>query len=244
MLVNLKNRIKKIIEQKVNEIKGHQSNMEQVAFDFAQISKLFQESNFIPFTSWSLSPTVILHILNDISINERRNIIEFGSGVSTLYIAKLIKTLKLDAKFYSVESNEEWYLKMKQELAVYNLGDIVTLIYAPLKDVDNEFRLHDQKLWYDTEIILSAIDGKKYMDLIIVDGPFGAITPYVRYSAIPFLQNRLSNNFAIFLDDTNREQEHQIAMLWSKLLNLKSEKFNSYVYFSTNTSLTTSPYKL
>lgn len=244
MLFNLKNRIKKIIEQKVHEIKRHQNHTQQIALDYAQISKLFPESNFIPFTSWSISPTVILHILNDISINKRRNIIEFGSGASTLYIAKLIETLKLDAKFYSVESNEEWFFRMKEQLAVYNLGEIVTLIYAPLKNVENEFNLKDQELWYDTEIISSAIDDTQYMDLIIVDGPYGGSTPYARYSAIPFLQNRLSKNFSIFLDDAHREHEDQIAMEWSKLLNLKSEKFKGYVYFSTNTSFTTSLYKL
>lgn len=36
-------------------------------------------NTFLPATTWSLNPSTIVHILNDILINERKNIIEFGS---------------------------------------------------------------------------------------------------------------------------------------------------------------------
>ncbi|MGO3183441.1 MAG: hypothetical protein ACTIJ9_11470 [Aequorivita sp.] len=244
MTFNIKTRIKAFVDQRVKEVKKHQNRTQQIALDYAQISNLFPESNFIPFTGWSISPSVILHILNDIVINKRCNIIEFGSGASTLYIARLIQTLKLDAKFYSVESSDEWLQKMKGQLALYNLEDVVTLVYAPLKEAPKEFCLNEQKLWYDTGKIESAIADIKEFDLVIVDGPFGGSTPYARYSAIPFLKSRLSSNFAVFLDDAARAHENEIITHWSELLKLKSQDLQRYVYFRNETSFETTPYRL
>ncbi len=244
MPFNFKSRIKNFIDQKIRELKKHQSQTQQTALDYAQISRLFPESNFIPFTTWSISPSVILHILNDITINKRRNIIEFGSGASTLYIAKLIQTLKLEVNFFSVESNKEWLDKMSGELALNNLEGIVNLIHAPIIEVKKELCLHEQKLWYDNEGILSGIGNIQQFDLVIVDGPYGGSTPYARYSAIPFLKSRLSNNYSVFLDDTQREHEDEIARQWSQILNLEPQRFHRYVYFTSNTTFGTSPFKL
>lgn len=244
MTFNLKTRIKSLVDKKIKEVKKHQKQTQQVVLDYAQISKLFPESNFIPFTGWTISPSVILHILNDIVINKRRNIIEFGSGASTLYIARLIQTLKLDAKFYSVESSDEWLQKMKGQLALYNLEDVVTLVYAPLKEAPKEFCLNEQKLWYDTEKIKSGITDIAEFDLVIVDGPFGGSTPYARYSAIPFLKSRLSSDFAVFLDDAKRADEAKISTQWTEILRLDPKKFKRYVYFSSNISFETTPFQL
>jgi len=244
MISSLKRRLKKFVDQKIKEIKKHQNQTQQIVLDYAQISRLFSESTFIPFTGWSISPSVILHILNDIVINNRRNIIEFGAGASTLYIAKLIQTLKLDAKFYSVESNADWLKKMEQELALYNLQDIVTLIHAPLTEPDTDICLNEQELWYDSEKITAALGGNAEVDLIVVDGPYGGSTPFARYSAVPFLHDRLSKNHGIFRDDTRRDDEDQIAKHWSKILDLPQQKFNRYTYFTSDASFGTAPYTL
>jgi len=244
MTNRIKKRIKNFINQRIKEIKKHQTLTQQTALDYAQISRLFPESNFIPLTSWSISPSVILHILNDIVINKRKNIIEFGSGASTLYIARLIQTLKLEVKFYSVESNEDWIQKMKKELTLYNLQDVVTLIYAPLKEAPENLCLKEQKLWYDTEIINKALENNKAIDLIIVDGPYGGSTPFARYSAIPFLQDRLAKEIGVFLDDARREQEHEIAHQWAEILNLKPRNFRRYSYITNNSEFITTPYEI
>lgn len=244
MIRSLKRRLKNFVDQKVKEIKKHQNQTQQIALDYAQISRLFPESTFIPFTEWSISPSVILHILNDIVINKRRNIIEFGAGASTLYIAKLIQTLKLDAKFYSVESNADWLKKMEKELAIYNLQGIVTLIHAPLTEAHTDICLKDQKLWYDTERITNALVNVQDFDLVIVDGPYGGSTPFARYSAIPFLQERLSTNVSIFLDDTRRKHEDEIARQWADLLKLGLCNHKRYVYITNEGGFITTPYSI
>lgn len=241
---SLKKKIKDFVDKKVKEVKTHQSQSQQASLDYAQISRLFPESNFIPFTTWTISPSVILHILNDIVINKRSIIIEFGSGASTLYIAKLIQTLKLDTQFYSVESSEEWIQKMKGELTLYNLEAFVNLIHAPLNDAPEELCLQDQKLWYDTGRINDALVNVQDIDLVIVDGPFGGSTPFARYSAIPFLEARLSKNVSVFLDDTGRAYEDEIARQWAELLKLKLRNYKRYVYLTNEGGFITTPYAI
>src|SRR5690554_1898626 len=121
---SFKKQIIALIDRRLNVVIKSHNQAQQTALDYAQISRLFPESNFIPFTTWSVSPSIILHILNDIVINKRCNIIEFGSGASTIYIARLIQTLKLDVKFFSVESNEEWLEFLNAELMRFNLDKI------------------------------------------------------------------------------------------------------------------------
>lgn len=244
MIFDYKRRINYFVDKKVKELKKHQNQSQQVVLDHAQISNLFLESHFIPFTSWSISPSVILHILNDIVINERSKIIEFGSGASTLYIARLIQTLKLQVEFISVESNEKWFYKMKRELELYNLSHIVSLIYAPLVAAPEEVCLRSQKLWYDTNKINPFIENLVDIDLIIVDGPFGGSTPHARYSAIPFLFPKLGKNLGIFLDDTHRAEEGEIAEEWAKKTGLKLQKLQRYSYLSSDEDFITAPYKI
>lgn len=244
MIYSFKTKVKNFVDQRIKEVKKHQSSSQQTSLDFAQISKLFPESNFIPFTSWTISPSVILHILNDIVINKRRNIIEFGSGASTLYMARLIQTLKLDTKLYSVESNEEWMKKMEDELSLYNLQGIVTLIHAPLTKAPKNICLKGQELWYCIDSINEKLGATQEFDLVVVDGPFGGSTPFARYSAIPFLKSRLSNNWGVFLDDSRRDDEREIANLWAKALEVNPEFIHRYVYLTNNLSFETKPYTI
>ena len=218
-----KNKVKKHVDSRFKLLKNQQRLNEQTHFSYNQISRLFQEENFIPFSIWSISPDTILHVLNDICINRRKQIIEFGAGASTFYIAKLIKVLKIDAVFYSVESDANWIEKLQYQLNVYQLEDYVNIIYAPLRNITAEFRYQDQEIWYDTAILMTALKDVQNIDLILVDGPVGANTPFARYSALPFLKSKLKEDISIYLDDTMRPDEKQIAEIWHEILggNLK-----------------------
>lgn len=238
-----KKKINTLINRKIKEIHKNQSQVQQVQFDYAQISKLFATSSFIPFTGWSMSPTTVLHILNDISINNRQNIIEFGSGMSTLYIAKLIQTNGMDSSFYSVESDKEWMEKIKTDLKKHNLEGIVTFIYAPLTEIAQEFSLPEQKLWYDTKPIDQTLKNQK-IDLVIVDGPYGKSTPFARYSAVPFIKSKLADQYAVFLDDFRRPDERVILESWTQLLGKKPAENKRHAYFATNGKFSTQPFRV
>lgn len=231
-----KSKIKKL----VNNIRSI-ANAQNENFALTSLLKLFKDETFFPLTNWSMAPSEILHICNDILINKRINIIEFGGGFSTLCIAQLIKTYKLDIKFTSVENDLEWIEKIKSQLKMHELEEFAHLAHAPIKPISKEFSHTSQKIWYDIEPINQLKSQYNEIDLVIIDGPFGKLTPFARFSAIPVLQEKMATNYAVFLDDTNRPDEMEIAKNWMKILNGNRRDFYRYTYFSSNNNFNSTP---
>lgn len=244
MINKLKNKFWKKIDLRFNQLKSQQHNNAQIQFNYNQLQNLINEPFFVPMTTWSMSPSTILHVLNDISINNRLNVIEFGSGASTFYIAKLIKQYSLKTKFFSVESDEEWMNQLYNQLKLYNLEDFVELIFAPIVEVPKSLSYKGQKTWYDTKILSTKLAYLETVDLILVDGPIGKSTPFARYSAIPFLAEKISEDFTVFLDDIHRKQEQEIIKQWSKQLDGNPRCIERYAYLSLRESLGAQPFQL
>ncbi|GGW60268.1 hypothetical protein DFQ11_102723 [Winogradskyella epiphytica] len=130
------------------------------------------------------------------------------------------------------------------DVSRHGLEDIVTFIHAPMTAVPNDLKILNQELWYDSAKIATALQDEQKFDLIIVDGPFGGSTPFARYSAIPFLENRLSNTYGVFLDDAQREDELQISERWAQILKIKPQFMERYTYFRSNKSFDTLPFMI
>jgi hypothetical protein len=180
------------------------------------LHRLFPDATILPFTTFSLNPNTILHIINDIQINNRKSIIEFGSGISTVILAKFIVDNKLDAKIISIEDNKSWCDFIASQLEKYNCNQVVNLHHIPLVNNSSEV------LWYDKNEVTKVVNNEKF-DLIIVDGPSGGLGVKSRKSVFPLLLENLDNQFIIFLDDVRRINENQILEEWSTLL--KENKF-------------------
>lgn len=224
----MKNKIKTYLDRQLGKIKNQERKNSQIIFDYQALSDLFQQEIFIPHTNWSISPTAIRHIINDIFINNRKFIIEFGSGASTIYISKALKILSVDCKFISIDSSENWVQKMNHQLNTYGLNNYCEIKYVPLSKISEKISYKNQEIWYNSNILHDYLKEEKDIDLVICDGPHGKSTPFARYSAIPFLVHRLTDNCSIFLDDTNRMEEKEIAKEWSKLLNINVKHFYGY----------------
>ncbi|MFI1772228.1 glycosyltransferase [Thalassobellus citreus] len=240
------------IKRKIREFQDRFKNLDKKAdlnyqliedeMALNQLLKMFDNNVFVPLTGWSISPKEVLHICNDIVINKRKNIIEFGSGYSTVCIAQLLKNNNLDATFFSVESNPEWAEELNNILGNMNLDNYVKIVIAPLKNVDSGISKECQDQWYSTESLsIAKVDTFKY-DLVVVDGPPGFLTPYSRYSAIPFLKNNISKTFAVFLDDANRSEEKEISNDWHLILGGHIKGYNRYCYLSDNLDFDTAPF--
>ncbi|MFV9484353.1 hypothetical protein ACNI3T_10955, partial [Christiangramia sp. ASW11-125] len=232
------------LDLRVDKIIKSQSHLQQTNFAYNHISQLFNESTFIPFSSWAISPNAILHILNDIVINRRKAIIEFGAGSSTFYIAKLIDSLQLETTFYSIESDPEWSKELVRQLKILKLDHCVTIITTPIVEAPSNLSLKGQKTWYDIEIINSYLEKEIKFDLVIVDGPVGASTPFSRYSAIPFLKNSLKSHFSVFLDDVNRNDEKVIIEEWNNILGCHIFYYDRYAYLTNNDNFDTLPFQI
>jgi len=203
---------------------------------------LLGPGNYLPQTEMAMSPVTICHILNEIIIKKRSNIIEFGAGNSTVYIAKIIKSLGLQVKFYSVDSDEQWINQVAENLAALGVKDAVEFIYSPVKDTgEYASALASSFKWYDAGVLKQRTLSQEF-DLIIVDGPTGSLCPFSRYPAIPFLLNSLAGSYCIFLDDAGRIDESEILKAWAGLTGQKITEINKrYACISKNSAFITKP---
>jgi predicted O-methyltransferase YrrM len=169
---------------------------------------------FLSFTDFAMRPYCLNHIINDISINSRESIIEFGAGISTIVIARLIKKNNLNSRIISVEHVDEWAKVINENLVKEKLSDVASVFSAPLKPCDLTL---DQNLWYDLDILDKELKGQRF-DMVIIDGPpaWEASKARARYPAVPYLIDKLKEKFSIYLDDVNRNGEQDTVERWMK----------------------------
>ena len=70
---------------------------------------------------------------------------ECGGGISTIYIAKILKTR--GGHLYTIEHDQNWLRELQQQLEKQDLACCVSLIAAPLEDCPYSFSQSDRSLW-------------------------------------------------------------------------------------------------
>jgi len=204
------------------------------------LSSLLPNKLYNPMTSYTLSPTTIVHILNEIILLKRKTIVEFGSGVSTLFIARLLSYHKLNATLFSIDHEKKWQNVLQSSLDTEGTGANVKLICAGLessKGFENQ-----ECRWYSKSLLGKKLPEK--IDLVIVDGPPFSTGQYSRYFAVPFLKNRLLDDYSIFLDDVFRKGESDILNAWENILGVNPINYIRYAVFTTNNKVSTVPISL
>lgn len=176
----------------------------------SQLGPLIYNHPYLPVSGMSLEFKNIAYIINDITLNNRKEIIEFGSGISTIIIARLIKLNNLDCKLTSIDNNATWIEKIADSLKKEQLDEYVKLVLAPLVSEEST----PAKKWYSKDV-LNSIKNNTY-DLAIVDGPImsGSAFKLIRYPALPFLYSMMAENCRVILDDANRIGENEIMQIW------------------------------
>ena len=64
-------------------------------------------------------------MLNDIVTNDRKSIVEFGSGMSTIMIGRLIKNNGLDSRLVTVEHDKGWVDVLAGILRKESIHDVI-----------------------------------------------------------------------------------------------------------------------
>jgi 16S rRNA G966 N2-methylase RsmD len=178
---------------------------------------VFKFKTYLPYSKSSLSYSSVSYLLNDVVINNRNKIIEFGGGISTIYLAKLAKTSKNSLKITTIDHDEKWIDILTNILKEEDLLEYVNIIHCPLEKSNLS---KESTKWYCESNIKKAIKGLKF-DLVIIDGPL-AYTKELemsRYPALIFINDYLNERNSVFLDDTHRKGEKKIIPLWEKQFN-------------------------
>jgi len=175
---------------------------------------------YLPWSQSAMRPSAIVGVLNEIILNNRSCILECGGGISTNYIASLIK--KRGGHLYTIESDKSWAKILNNLLEAQNLGEFVTVIYAPLKECDIAL---GKMYWYDETVITKNLSDIT-IDLLLVDGPpaYQQGQELSRYPALPKFKKYLKDDFCIILDDIDRPGEKKILKIWEKDFRIIFEK--------------------
>jgi predicted O-methyltransferase YrrM len=151
--------------------------------------------------AWALR-TEGLRLIEALVAEGRTDVVECGSGASTVTIARALRALGR-GHVHALEHDARWAATTRNALAEGDLEAFATVIDAPLRDG-----------WYDAAALDRLPDDG--IELLLVDGP-PANEPGIersRYPALPTLAERLAPAAIVVLDDADRDGEHWVLERW------------------------------
>ncbi len=177
-------------------------------------------NTYVPWSESAMRPSGLVAVLNDILINKRSSIVECGGGVSTFYIARLLK--QQGGHLSTIEHDEEWANLLTKKLKEEALDQFVSVIIAPLQPTKLGL---DGTDWYDIKVLDKQITHQS-IDMLLIDGPpaYQDKIKYARYPAVPYFSKLMKNDYTVILDDIKREGEQYIISKWENYLNINFEK--------------------
>lgn len=193
------------------------------------LSPLLEGYPYLVFTGAAIDFHSLHVMINDIVVNSRETILEFGSGMSTIIIGRLIRLNGLNAKLYSVENDEGWFALMQENIKKESLDEYIELIYAPLRDIEIQkyhSSINHSLRWFDTDVLDMQLKNK-VCDMMIVDGPmaYRKDIERSRFPALPYIKEKLGSRYSIYLHDTDREGEQSIIRDWKVILGIDAKQY-------------------
>lgn len=206
--------LKKNLANTIRQIGAHMSL--QYYFE----TEKFQDIE-IQTDGWAVSSDFMLYLVRLIDKNNYDIIIEFGSGTSTMAIAKTISRIQSHEKksiyFISFEHIKKFHKETFDQLEHAGLADNVQLELAPL----NDWIAKDGTVqpYYSCEFSLSSLVENLSLHemkvLVLVDGPPGVTCKYARYPAVPIiLKYFYRERIDVLLDDYYRDDEKKTVIRW------------------------------
>ena len=190
-------------QESIKELKEHVWHSYRQSEALQQLFALLKFSAPIPPTrSWAASPDLLLTIAELVQKRKPRLVVELGSGVSTLIVAKAGAR-----KVIGIDNSAEFAMKTREMLKAHKVRGVEVRV-APLK-------AHASGVdWYDT----AKLKDLKKIDMLIIDGPPGSKNSDARKPALKELLAKLSPNVVVVIDDVNRIGERELAEAFAKAL--------------------------
>ena len=170
---------------------------------FQQLISLLKFTAPIPPTrGWVASPDLLLTMVDIVRTHKPRLVVELGSGVSTLVIAKAGAK-----KLISIDNSVEFAAKTRSMLKEHGVRGVEVRV-APLTPHISGVA------WYDT----SKLKDIKGIDLLFIDGPPGSHNLDARKPAFTELLDHLSPKAVVIMDDVHRPAERELAEAFANAL--------------------------
>lgn len=181
--------------------------------NFSQLESLINIQNVLnirfplpKMRNWAISPDFAELLLREVLIRKPENIVEFGSGVSTLITGYALEMNK-KGKLTSFEHDMFYGKKTIQNLMLHGLEEFVEVISAPIAD----FTINNRDVkWYSVDE--TKVPAK--IDMLVVDGPPARTDKEARYPALPYLIDHLADDAIVIMDDGIRQEEREICRRW------------------------------
>ncbi|HCR98460.1 MULTISPECIES: class I SAM-dependent methyltransferase [Halomonas] len=168
-----------------------------------------------PLRGWAASPDFLLKLHSCILSARPYNVVEFGSGASTVVIADALRQNGVGC-LISMEHSQFYANQTISFLLSENLSswvDIRTGDLVAWKGKHINTRIDEKpSLWYQKQLLADI----QSVSLIVVDGPPAATCQYARYPALLALENQLGDDVQIWMDDASRREEKIICQSWAE----------------------------
>ena len=165
---------------------------------------LLDKGNYLPWSSGTMRPAGLVLVCNEIVHRGRMRIVECGSGVSTVVLARLLRQRGGGATIVALEHDAHWAALVTDMLRRESLVDVARVVHAPLED---------DPPWCARSALTEMPDD---VDLLVVDGP-PAHAPGQgrrRAPALAAFGPRLTKTATVVLDDVNRPGEREVLTAW------------------------------
>jgi predicted O-methyltransferase YrrM len=164
---------------------------------------LLDAGPYLPWSTWAMRPAALVRVLNEVVLGARTSVVECGSGMSTVVLARLLRE-RGSGTVVAIEHDGDWAALVRRQLEAEGLGDRAQVLHAPLAG---------DPPWYDATALAVL---PRAVDLLVVDGP-PAHRPELgqrRAPALAFFEPRLAPGAVVVLDDARRPGEREVLRMW------------------------------
>lgn len=205
-------------------VRRESANVARQVEAFLGIWQLLQTGQALPpLHGWAISADFALELLQRVLNGGYDTIVEFGSGTSTVLIAKAAQRLHAqDAgappsvlSFDHLETYHAATLARLREAGVHMLARVVLAPLTPYTAPHGVTYAFYDRCRHELATLRERSTSPPRRVLAVVDGPPAATGEHARYPALPLLIETLApERIDLLLDDYRREDEQEVVRFW------------------------------